>query len=230
MNALQTEFRRLYAPHGPADAPDRVRAIVLEVLSPPGWSVLSRVWQEVQATLGLPAPAIAVSGTDGMQLWFSVAASVPAETARAFLQGLCRRFVPDLEDRHLRLWPHGAEHAPPVPAPRGMDGNWSAFVAPDLAPVFADTPWLDVPPGDEGQASLLRGLQPMKPGDFDRACRALSPAAPAVAMPPASAAPPAAPGTGEVDARSFLRRVLNDESAPLALRVEAARTLLQHPG
>lgn len=230
MNALQTELRRLYAPHDRANAPDRVRAIVLEVTCPPGWSVLSRVWQEVQATLDLPAPAIAVSGTDGMQLWFSVAEPVPTETARAFLQGLCRRFAPELETRQLRLWPNGAAQAAPVPAPRGAEGNWSAFVAPDLAPVFADTPWLDVPPGDEGQASLLRGLQSMKPGDFDRACRALSPAAPAAAMPPASPASPAAPGTWEGDARRFLRQVMNDESAPLALRVEAARTLLQHPG
>jgi hypothetical protein len=36
--------------------------MVLELARPAEWPPLARVWQAVQAELGLPAPAIAVSG------------------------------------------------------------------------------------------------------------------------------------------------------------------------
>ena len=52
--------------------------MVLELTGPADWDVLSAVWRGVQADLELPAPAIAVSGTDGLQLWFSLEAPVPA--------------------------------------------------------------------------------------------------------------------------------------------------------
>ena len=73
MTRLQTELERLYlaAPASLADAQGRVRALVLEAVLPASWDRLSAVWQGVQAELELPAPAIAVSGTDGVQLWFA---------------------------------------------------------------------------------------------------------------------------------------------------------------
>lgn len=250
MNSLQTELRRLYAPASSPGAgaaplaalvapPDRVRALVLELARPPSWQVLQRVWHGVQAELGLPAPAIAISGTDSLQLWFSLAEPVAAAPAHAFLERLRERFLPDVEPGRVRLWPtpdasaaDSAGHTLPVPALQADgSGNWSAFVAQDLASVFADTPWLDIEPGEDGQAALLRDLDTIDTPAFAAAARRLGPAAPAaqpVAPLPAPAPPPAEPGG--TDPRSFLLRVMNDEAVPMALRIEAARALLAPGG
>ncbi|MFN3304850.1 MAG: hypothetical protein ACK44A_14175, partial [Roseateles sp.] len=111
-------------------------------------------------------------------------------------------------------WPAG-----PVPAPQPDGERWSAFIAPDLAPVFADTPWLDLPPGADGQADLLARLQSITPAALDAAMAQLAPArAPA----PAASHDPAA----DLDPRRFLQSVVNDATAPLALRIQAAQALL----
>jgi len=86
-------------------------------------------------------------------------------------------------------------------------------VAPDLAPVFAEEPWLDTPPGEEGQADLLARLQSIK-----------SAALPGPAAAAAAGATPA-PATNS-DPKRFLLEVMNDASVPLALRIEAAKALL----
>jgi len=112
-----------------------------------------------------------------------------------------------------------------VPAEQPSTGNWSAFIAPDLAPVFVDTPWLDIQPGAEGQADLLARLQSIKPAAFEAIVQ-VPPPEPA-AQPAATEAPAGA--ATDVDPRRFLQRVLNDETAPLALRVDAAKALLGHP-
>jgi hypothetical protein len=83
MNRLQLEVHRPYATRPSAGldatAPDEsrlvdssgaVRAMVLEVAGPADWDATSRVWRGVQADLELPAPAVAVTGKDGYQLWF----------------------------------------------------------------------------------------------------------------------------------------------------------------
>ncbi|MFL6699452.1 MAG: hypothetical protein ACJ8GJ_19980 [Vitreoscilla sp.] len=242
MNRLQTELERLYLGglvFAPADARDlsladargRVRAMVLEVAQPIGWDALSEVWHGVQMELELPAPAIAVSGRDGLQLWFSVESSIPASQAHAFLEALRVRFLAHIAPARARLWPtldEPVRHAALVPTLQADTGNWSAFVAPDLAAVFSETPWLDVEPGEEGQAALLRGLQSIKPAAFDAALagmRATAPVAPAMGAAPVPATAAAVDG-GIDDPRGFLLRVMNDESVPLALRIEAAKALL----
>ncbi len=232
MTRLQPELDRLYLPARSApslvDAQDHVRAMVLEVVQPVGWDALCEVWQGVQIELELPAPAIAVSGRDGLQLWFSLEVALPAGAAHDFLEALRARFLPHVAPARVRLWPTSAspaQHAALVPAPQA-GGNWSAFVAPDLAPLFSDTPWLDIEPGDEGQATLLRGLQATKPAAFDAARAAMRASAPHAPAPvPARAADaPAAPA--EDDPRRFLLRVMNDERVDMALRIEAAKALL----
>lgn len=97
MNRLQQELRRLYAPQADArldldldarglvDAQGRVRAMVLELARPANWAALSAIWGGVRADLALPAPAIAVNGSDGCQLWFSLLEPVPVPQAEAFL-------------------------------------------------------------------------------------------------------------------------------------------------
>lgn len=239
MNRLQSELHRLYLLPAPdpggipaggllIDGCGRVRAMVMELTGPADWDVLSRVWRGVQTDLELPAPAIAVSGTDGLQLWFSLLEPVSASRAAGFLALLQSRFLVGIAPARLRLLPSATEpprHAPLVPAPQESAGNWSAFVAPDLAPVFADTPWLDVEPGIDGQADLLARLQGIKPAALDAAMRYLQPAPSSSAAvgprgrDPASDAP-------AVDPRRFLQQVLNDEMVALALRIEAAKALL----
>jgi len=220
MNRLSSELQRLYSPASPG----YTRALLLELARPADWASLGPLWRGVQADLALPAPGIAVSGTDGLQLWFSLQQPVTADRAAAFLAGLQSRYLPAVSPSRLRLLADGV--LPAVPAQDAASGNWSAFVAPDLAPVFADTPWLDIPPGDDGQADLLARLDSIRPGAFDAALQALQPDTPALPVAAPVAPPPA--GAGDLDPRQFLQRVLNDESAPLALRVDAARALLQY--
>ena len=218
MNRLSLELQRLY--HAPE--PERPRALMLELARPADWGRLGAVWRGVQADLALPAPAIAVSGRDGFQLWFSLAEPVPAAQGRALLEGLGRRYLPEVAPARLRL---AVGDEAPLPPWQPLPGQWAAFVAPDLAPVFAETPWLDIPPGEEGQADLLTGLGRIAPAAFEQALAALAPAATAPAMAPHRPTPDdAAP----LEPRQFLLQVMRDERAPLALRVEAAKILVQN--
>lgn len=228
MNRLQSELRRLYLLPSPEtdgqlmDASGQVRAMVMELTGPADWDELSRVWRGVQADLELPAPGIAVSGTEGLQLWFSLQLPVSASRATAFLAGLRSGYLTDVAAARLRSSPSASGPAfdtALVPAEQASTGNWSAFVAPDLAPVFADTPWLDIQPGVEGQADLLARLQSIKPAAFDAVLLGLGPAVPVAQASTSDAA--------DVDARRFLQQVLNDETVALALRIEAAKALLR---
>jgi hypothetical protein len=235
MTSLSAEFDRLFAlsPGSLVDAQGQTRALVLEVVQPAGWDVLAPVWQAVQAELDLPAPAIAVSGTDGLQLWFSLEAAVDATQGHAFLDALRQRLLPELSPARLRLLPDPAQpgrHAAPVPALQVNCTDWSAFVASDLAVMFSDTPWLDIEPNADGQAALLRPLRPIKPAELDAAlARLRAPAsrasAPAGASAGASAgalagasanapalAPEPAPQAPVLDAMSATAAVHDDES------------------
>ena len=242
MTRLQSELDRLYRSEaataasdaGLVDAQGQVRSLVLEVAQPSAWDALSPAWQGVQVDLDLPAPAIAVSGIDGLQLWFSLEAPIAVPDAHAFLASLRARFLADLPAARVRLWPDPATptgHAAIVPALQST-GNWSAFVSPDLVAVFSDTPWLDIQPGDEGQAALLRGLESIKPAALavavarlDADARDARASAPAQGV-ASSRQQPAAP---EDDPRRFLLRVMNDHTVDLALRIEAAKALLAFP-
>lgn len=244
MNRRQSELRRLYllppdTDEGAAgaDVPDArggTRALVLEVVRPADPEAVARAWRGVQSDLGLPAPAVAVNGVDGLQLWLSLEAPLGPDEAQAFLDGLHRRFLAELPDDRVRRLPGAADPAGPVRIPGGQarPGQWSAFVKPELAVLFADTPWLEVEPGGDGQADLLAGLRSIDREAFAAARARLGvtakPAADAVPGPggaPSSHAPgPASPH----DPEGFLLQVMRDETAPLALRVEAAKALLAH--
>ncbi len=255
MNRLQSELARLYlarpqtcvdadAPSNPLiDASGQVRAMVMELTRPANWDALSRVWQGVQVDLELPAPAIAVSGTDGLQLWFSVTDPITVAQAQAFLQELRQRYLSDVAADRVRLMPaSGASalsqdlHAALVPALQDCSGNWSAFLAPDLVPIFAESPWLDIPPNEEGQASLLRGIEVMTQAAFEAACVKLAPRLQAQALALAAQAsvedPMACVRSEDAasfgDPEQFLRQVMQDDSVALALRIEAAKALLQY--
>lgn len=248
MNRLNTELRRLYlvspaedvdngaAPPALVAREGRVRALVLGLARPADWSALSAVWQGVQADLELPAPAIAVAGTDGLQLWFSLSQAVTVEQAQAFLQGLRLRYLGHIAPARVDARPCADTtapgqvlHARPVPASLDSTDNWSAFVSSDLAAVFAEEPWLDLPPGPDAQAELLSRLASIAPADFALALERLRPTATSNPPPP----PAPAVGTGALASetlhpRRFLLSVMNDPGIALALRIEAAKALLPH--
>lgn len=256
MNRLPSELHRLYAAQapGPDTAPEalrlidgsgQVRAMVLSLARPADWPALAKVWQGVQVDLDLPAPAIAVSGTDAYQLWFSLAQPLPAAQALVFLESLRLRYLGDIKPQRVGLMPSldGASlpqwlHASTVPALQAS-GYWSAFVAPELAPVFADEPWLETAPNPEGQSSLLARLSSIPLADFELALQGLSTAQ--ASAPGAPASMPAAPDAvaspmGQrkaaagpwLDPKSFLLEVMNNDAVELRLRIEAAKALLPH--
>jgi hypothetical protein len=213
---------------------------VLELVRPAGWDSLSRVWQGVQADLELPAPAIAISGSDGYQLWFSFSQPVPAGRAMAFLESLRRRYLGELPQQRIRMHACDASRGDAMPPAEVAPGRWSAFVTQDLAGLFADERWLDLPPGDDAQAELLSRHQSTRPDDWARALERLGPVdtpssarappAPAAAAPPGADATigPAAASSRALDPRSFLLEVMNDPATELHLRVEAAKALLPY--
>lgn len=260
MTRLAAEWHRLFVPPG-AEAqglvpdaarlisPDgRVRAMVLELAGPGDWPRLSAVWQGVQTDLEWPAPAIAVNGQDGHQLWFPLTEPVPAAQAAACLDALRRQHLADLRADRVRLFPSAPpsepasfRHARPVPAQWAQTHQWSAFVMPGLAPVFADDPWLDTMPSVDAQAELLSRIRPISPAEFLRAMACLAPT-----LQPASPPKPSESGRSEPrataptqttdladasqDAKRFLLRVMNDPAVEMALRIEAAKALLPSPG
>lgn len=241
---LTQELSRLYrVPHPAHEAPTslvgadgQVRALVLEIARPADWAALSAVWQGAQADLELPAAAIAVSGTDGLQLWFSVSEPVPVREAAAFLQGLHRRYLPGVPAKRVHLYPQPASdaaeawvHAPQVPALQAS-GNWSAFISADLPAVFADEPWLDIAPNPEHQADILNRLRSMSLAQFHHALALLAPAEQAERDEAwvAATAPSPTHDAGAADPRAFLLHVMNDPRVEMQHRIEAAKVLLAH--
>lgn len=269
LTRLQSELQRLYLPPAPdasarhtapgdsplVDARGQVRALVLALARPADWALLSKVWHGVQAELDLPAPAIAVAGADGYQLWFSLVEPVPVPQAQAFLDALRQHYLGDVKPSRVGLLPAVAAtspgravHARPVPAPLPGSGHWSAFVAPDLAPVFADEPWLDSAPNPVGQSDLLSRLNSMPAADFQRVLDRLRLTPAGIDTQRAAdtaASTGAGAGTGTAttpeaekdrptpvaagrDPKRFLLDVMNDETVALSLRIDAAKALLPY--
>ena len=261
MNRLQTELRRLYLPpdsqseyQEPAgdeiclvDAEGQVRAMVVDLARQAGWDGVAALWQGVQDQLELPAPAIAVSGIDGYQVWFSLSEPVPLAHALDFLEALRLRYLGAIAPKHIAMKPAAddvapqyAQHTRIVPALQAETGRWSAFVAPGLAGMFADEPWLDLPPSPDAQAKLLSRFASIKPADFQQALRLLRPTGVASARETGSASAdsavigshrlPAAqaPSDNGLEPKRFLLGVMNDPAIELRLRIEAAKALLPY--
>jgi len=162
------------------------------------WLRLCEVANTLQETLGLPAPAVSISGGDAYYLWLSLAKPVPAERAQAFLERLRDAYFPevDLDTDAVRA----PIALPPCLHPR--TGKWAAFIHPGMGASFADEPGLDMAPPPLGQAAFLEGLESIGEEQFERAFQALEaaheskpvPAPIAVAAAPAPSMPQQAPG------------------------------------
>lgn len=256
MNKLIAELQRLF--FHPGLSPDEVslasgaaqafeplgpdgqlRAMVLGVSGAEAWDYVAALWQEVQDDLQLPAPVMAVTGADGFLLWFSLAEPVPLPKARAFLAGLCRRYLGELPEARLIVCPPGPVSL--VPAINGASGKWSAFIDPSMGRVLAHEPWLDIAPNPERQADLLSNFARIDRGAFERAVAQLAPP-PALATPTAveavQAGVPVLPAGGTTerlgvegcfgDPKSFLLAVMNDPTASATHRIDAAKALLPY--
>lgn len=237
MNPLETEFHRLYLiDDATADAPSlmtvdgRVRAMVLELARPADWSVVSTVWQRVQSDLDLPPPAIAVTGNDGYQLWFSLAEPVTAAEASFFLESLRQRFLSNIVPERITMLPTETRHAQLIPALQQSTGLWSAFVAPDLAAIFADSPGLDMSPRVEAQARVLASLESIKAAVFESIFDQVISDVERISATHPFSTPVVPPSTKhcDLDAKRFLTEVMNDQSVEMHLRIEAAKALLPY--
>jgi len=245
MTRLQAEHRRLYLPPDATDAEPNllgkdgcVRALVLSLCGPADWDSLAPLWRGAQAELGWPAPAIAVNGRDAFELWFSLAEPLPWAEAARLLAQLQRRYLGGVRPHRVRAWP-GAEaptEPPAVPPFAAGPQRWAAFIAPDLPAVFGDDPALDLEPGADAQAELLARQRPISAAELRQARAALEaeePAAAALPEPGHMTTEPVNAGMPAIgrfdDPRAFLLAVMNDETVPLALRIEAAKGALLAP-
>lgn len=146
------------------------------------WGLLCGVANALQTQLGLPAPAVSISGVDGYCLWISLETPTPSALVQQFLDLLRRAHFP-----HMGLDPDVV--TAPVELPPCLNqasGKWAAFIHPDLGASFADETGLDMAPPLAGQAALLSGLQSVSQAQFMRAMELLGPsqaAAPLVGEP-----------------------------------------------
>jgi hypothetical protein len=186
----------------------RVRALAIPFVRAKGehdeqhWLRLCDMANGWQEDLGLPAPAVSIDGADGYRLWLSLAAPVPAEQARRFVEALCDRYCPEMS------LPAGLVDAPVElpPSLNARSGKWAAFIHPGMGTSFADDPGLDMAPPPAGQIAFLEGLESIAADAFRQALDKLAPAQPQ----PVAEAPAAAPVPLAADAP----RAANDAAFP----------------
>lgn len=126
------------------------------------WTRLCVVANALQAELGLPAPAVSISGANAYGLWLSLEAPAPVAQVQKFLELLCKAYVPD-----MALGPDAA--SAPVELPPCLQrstGKWAAFIHPGLGASFADEPGLEMAPPLAGQAAFLEGLHSIGEAQF----------------------------------------------------------------
>jgi hypothetical protein len=216
MQKLISELARLYLPAG-AVTPDALaehlsgsttlavkltsdsgmtRAIMIPFRKPKSggdlaqhWTQLCEVANALQSDLGLPAPAVSISGADGYGLWLSFEHPVPSGQAQRFLELLGQAYFPDTP-----IAPDAVDV--PVELPPCLNqasGKWAAFIHPGMGASFADESGLDMPPPMAGQLAFLERLHSIGEEQFRHALEVLHPAhVPA----PVSSAPPVAAAEG----------------------------------
>lgn len=234
------------------NADDRVRAMVMSFENTADWAQVAKLYQTVQETLALPAPAVSVSGEKGFQIWFSLDEPVSADQARAFLDGLRRHSLTETLAENIKCYPaadvpgFAASLLSVTPTLHAENGKWSAFIDPSLGGLFVDEPWLEMAPNFDKQADMLAGIESIKPPDFQRALNILqtvaeldtSPAGNSTGRP--SGVEKQVPNIAErlpsklnlgshfSDPRQFLLAVMNDPSVSAGKRIKAARSLLPY--
>lgn len=249
MSKLNGEQHRLYGlPDQPAAAADSrqltlvseaglARALVLGIARGSDWEAVAGLYLGLVESLELPAPAIAVCAAGGYQVWISLAEAVPLVQARAFLEGLRRRYLAAIPAARLQLRPGMEAETHCVATLPNLDeesGRWSAFIDPAMGSMFCDELGLDLAPNNDRQADMLAALRSVAPREWQRALAALTDGGGEAAVPLADT-PPATTGAtalsvggGFTDPQAFLLAVMNDPAASGHDRIEAAKALLPY--
>lgn len=135
------------------------------------WTELCEVANLLQERLGLPPPAVSISGGDAYYLWLSLETPVPAAQAQAFLERLRDAYFPATELAPDAVLAPVA--LPPCLHPR--TGKWAAFIHPGMGASFADEPGLEMMPPASGQAGFLENLESIDEAQFAHALALLQP-------------------------------------------------------
>ena len=147
------------------------------------WTRLCDVANALQTELGLPAPAVSVSGGDSYGLWLSLASPIPVAQARQFLALLHKAYF---EDEEIDLGRTVVEIPPCLHQATGL---WAAFINPGMGASFAEELGLEMQPPVAAQAAFLEGLQSIGDADYAKALALLQQKH---AAPPVPAAAPRA--------------------------------------
>lgn len=154
---------------------DRTRAMVIafhkmaDSEEAQHWSLLCTVANALQVELGLPAPAVSISGAGAYGLWLSLETPAPTALIQEFLELLRKAYFPSMD-----LRPDAA--IAPVELPPCLNqrtGKWAAFIHPGLGASFADESGLEMAPPIAGQAALLDSLQSISEVQFRHAMQML---------------------------------------------------------
>jgi hypothetical protein len=180
MQKLNAELKRLYLADGAA--PGQTRAIGLSFRrlakdeEEGHWERLCAVANAVQAELGLPAPAVSISGEGAFGLWLSLEQPVPVAQAQEFAALLGAAYCPESDSLSEML------ALPPVQ--HQASGKWSAFIHPGMGTSFAGDEGLEMQPPEAGQLALLERVESITPGQFAQAFAQLRGAAGGVQVSP----------------------------------------------
>lgn len=133
------------------------------------WNQLCQVANALQVQLGLPAPAVSISGANGFRLWLSFVESVPTARVEEFLELIRGAYFPGIE-----MGPEAAiANAELPPCLHRSTGKWAAFINPGLGASFADESGLEMAPPFAGQAALLENLKSITEVQFTHAMNTL---------------------------------------------------------
>ncbi len=149
------------------------------------WERLCEVARVLQAELGLPAPAVSISGATGYRLWLSFEDAVPVPLAQQFLDALGAAHFRDA------ALPADGVQAPVElpPCVNRSTGKWAAFIHPGMGASFADEPALEMAPPLAGQVQFLQGLDSISSEQLRHALAVLRPAPTAAPAPQPVAQP-----------------------------------------
>lgn len=131
------------------------------------WRLLRAITAQAVHDLGLPVPAVSVSGRKGFGLWWGLAEPVPVALAQTFLQLFRRAWLSEVPGDEIDLRPDtdkptkAAQAVAKLPPclHRGS-GKWAGFLPLDrLEEEEAPSPWFEERPEATAQASILAAVE-----------------------------------------------------------------------
>lgn len=153
-----------------ADQAGMARALVLafhKTGNDAHWQRLCEVANALQQDLGLPAPAVSVSGGSSYGLWLSFETALPLAQLRQFQALLQRAYF---DDQKLES---GNTLVELPPCLHRASGLWAAFINPGMGASFAEDLGLEMAPPISAQTGFLEGLRGITAAQFTHALERL---------------------------------------------------------